>query len=432
MKKILQSIHVISHSVAKQIILLAQKDIPVPPRSAVISYLKNFANIPCTIPLFILIIFVPLILTCITNFTGINFNGQLYGYFDNPPTKINFSLRNYFNREYQKNVEQRFNSDINLREQYIRLYNQIQFTFFKLAPQKIIGKNNDLFEYPYIDAECGLSKANDFSIPENFKRLKDYVNHLQSIQNKLHKIDKYFIFYTTPSKATYDYKNIPLKYRLKKRADYKQPYFFLKELISSRNINYIDSRDFFSKDNLPIFYTTGIHWARPLEQRISQAIVKKMSVLSNQNFPEIILKEIKTSKEPYRRDADLFELTNVFSKPNGLYYEYKVDIKKEQDFNEPMFLIQGGSFSEGFYTFDYYTYSRDSYKIFYDQILKNKDSEQPVLKWENIDFTSILNNIDFVIIELNEAAISSYSSGFVEFLDSFLDTYISQVSNPAG
>ena len=432
MKKVLKNIHVISRTIAKEIILLAQKDIPVPSKSTIISYLKKVVYIPHTTPLFILIIFLPLILACITNFTGIYFNGFLYGYFDNPPSKIDLSPKNYFLREYQKNFEQRFSSDISLREQYIRLYNQIHFTFFKLASKRIVGENNDLFEYPYIDAECGLSKANDFSIPENYKRLENYVNHLQSIQNKLHKINKYFIFYTTPSKATYDYKNIPLKYRLKKRPDYKQPYFFLKELISSRNVNYIDSRDFLPEDSLPVFYTTGIHWARPLEQRVSQAIVKKMSSLSNQKFPEIILKEIKTSRKPYRRDDDLFKLTNVFSKPNELYHEYKSDIKKEQDFIEPMFLIQGGSFSEGFYTFDYYRYSIDSYKFFYDQILKIKDSEQPVLKWGNIDFTAILNNIDFVIIELNEAAISSYSNGFVEFLDTFLDTYINKVSNPAG
>ena len=431
-KKALKSIYVISRTVAKKSSFLAQKDIPVPSKSTIISYLKKFVHIPCTAPLFILIILSPWILTCITNFTGINFNGQLYGYFEDPPPKIGFSPKKYSNKEYQKNFEQRFNYDINLRERYIRLYNQIQFSFFKLMPKRIIGENNDLFEYTYIDAECGLSKTNDFSIPKNFKKLEDYANHLQSIQNKLQKIDKYFIFYTTPSKATYDYKNIPLKYRLKKRYDYKQPYFYLKELISSRSINYVDSRDFFPKSNQSVFYTTGIHWARPLEQRVSQAIVKKMKDLSGQNLPEITLKEIMASTKPYRRDTDLFKLANIFSKPNGIYYEYKAEIKKEPGFNEPKFLIQGGSFSEGFYSFDYYAYSKDSYKIFYDQIFRKKDSEQPILKWENIDFTAILNNIDFVIIELNEAVISSYSSGFVDFLDSFLDTYISKTTNPAG
>lgn len=432
MKKALKSIHVFSRTIAKEISLLAQKNIPVPPKSAVISYLKNIVHIPCTAPLFILIILSPWILTSVTNFTGINFNRQLSGFFDNPPSKERFSPKKYFNKEFQKNFEQRFNHDINLRERYIRLYNQIQFTFFKLMPKRIIGENNDLFEFTYIDAECGLSKANDFSIPENFKKLEDYINHLQSIQNKLDKIGKYFIFYTTPSKATYHYKNIPLKYRLKKRDDYKQPYFYLKELISSRNINHIDSRDFFQKNNPPVFYTTGIHWARPLEQRVSQAIVEKMRDLSGQNLPEIILKEIKSSTKPYRRDADLFNLANIFSKPNGTYYEYRAEIKREPSFDEPKFLIQGGSFSEGFYSFDYYAYSKESYKFFYDQIFRRNDSEQPILTWETIDFTTILNNIDFVIIELNEAVISSYSSGFVGFLDAFLDTYTSKASNPAG
>ena len=44
-------------------------------------------------------------------------------------------------------------------------------------------------------------------------------------------------------------------------------------------------------------------------------------------------------------------------------------------------------------------------------------------KWDEIDFNEILDNVDYVIIELNEAVINYYSNGFVEYLDSFLDTY---------
>lgn len=432
MKKALERIHISYHATAKKIALLAQKDIPLPPKPVVLSYLKKIIHFPYTTALFILIIFSPFILTAITNFTGIDFNGQLSGYFDEPPPKIGFSPKTYVNREYQKNFEKRFNADINLRDRYIRLYNQIQFTFFRLTPNRIIGENTDLFEFSYIDAECGISRKNDFSIPENFKKLENYVNHLQSIQNKLDKIGKYLIFYTTPSKATYNYKNIPLKYRLKKKPNYKEPYFYLKKLITSRDINYIDSRDYSSTDSLPNFYTTGIHWARPLEQRISQAIVEKMRKQSNKKLPRIILKEIKTSENPYKRDADLFKIANIISKPHGKYYEYKAEIKTEHDFDEPKFLIQGGSFSEGFYKFDYFAHSKGSYKFFYDQIFREKDSEQPIQSWEKINFTAIFNSIDFIIIELNEASISSYSSGFVKFLDSFLDSYTSTTPNSAG
>ena len=420
------------HAIAKKITLLAKKDIPVPSWSDVLSYLKKIAHIPCTTALFILIIFLPIIQNGITFFTDIDFSGDLSGYFDAPQKIIDFSPRAYANRDFQKKFEKRFNTEIPSRERYIRLYNQIQFSFFRLTPNRIIGENTDLFELSYIDAECGLSSKNDFSILENFKELEDYANHLQSIQSKLHKIGKHFIFYTTPSKATYKYNDIPLKYRLKKKSNYKTPYFYLKELITSRNINYIDSRDYISNDSFPVFYTTGIHWARPIEQRISQAIVEKMRVLSNQNLPRIILKDIKSSKRPFRRDADLFLLANIISKPSGTFYEYKTSIEKDQNFSTPKFLIQGGSFSEGFYSFDYYAYSNESYKFFYDKIFRNKDSQQPMQSWEDINFSTIFNNVDFIIIELNEAVILNYSNGFVKFLDSFLDSFTNKTATSAG
>ena len=91
----------------------------------------------------------------------------------------------------------------------------------------------------------------------------------------------------------------------------------------------------------------------------------------------------------------------------------------------PKFLIQGGSFSEGFYFIDYADFCKDSYKIFYDSIYRKKDgTQEPIAGWEGLDFSEILNDVDFVVVELNEAVISNFSHGFVDYLDSFLDSYM--------
>ena len=356
--------------------------------------------------------------------TCINFQGHLSGHFNKPPTKTVFSIKTYINRGYQKNFEQRLNYDIGLRNYYVRIYNQIQFSLFKLASNKIVGRNNDIYEMPYIDAECGITDEFDYSFPQNLAELYNYVDHLESIQRKLGSINKHFLFIITPSKAATNHENIPLKFRIKNK-NFTPPYFYLKSILSSKHINYIDSRDFLSKDSIPDFYTTGIHWARPLEQHISQAIVRKMISLSNLDIPQITLKGINKSEKPYKRDADIFENANLIFKPSGTYYEYTAEIENDKDYILPKFLLQGGSFIEGFYFFDYADFSKESYKFFYNDVFrkKNEPDRQIYKKWQNVNFTEIMDNVSFVIIELNEAAIPKYSNGFANYLDAFLDSY---------
>ena len=359
-----------------------------------------------------------------------NFQGPpLYGHFE-AHDRPDFSKHSYGARDYQKDFEAWLNSHINFRGFYIRLYNQIQFSLFKMTTQTpIIGKNDDIFFIEYLTIECNFGSTSfgstryDFSNSKNYKNLKEYVRHLENVQNKLQKIGKQFLFYTTPSKATQHFNNIPLKYRLKKQSDYITPYYYLKELLSNTSINYIDSRDFLSTDGTPDFYNTGIHWARPIEQRVSQAIVENLSERSNKKLPRIVLGELKSSDLPIKRDADVYNLVNMIQNPHGAYYEYEAQVKAECE-SLPNFLIQGGSFAEGFYVFDYAGYTKQSYKFFYGRELRNNDgTKTEIKKWKEMPFEEILDNVDYVIVELNESVIHKFSNGFVKYLDSFLNSY---------
>lgn len=196
-------------------------------------------------------------------------------------------------------------------------------------------------------------------------------------------------------------------------------------MLKSRGVTYIDSRDYLSKDTIPDFYATGIHWSRPTEQRVSQALVKKMSELSKKRLKQINFSTTDTRDIPYKRDADVYNLTNLIAPPpKGPYYEYKNQKDSNEDYAIPKFLIQGSSFSQGFYMFDYGYYSRESYKFFLNKAFQEKDAKERSIKnWEDVDFSKILDNVDFVIIEINESRIHVFSNGFDDYLDSFLDFY---------
>ena len=374
---------------------------------------------------FLCIICVPAALTLAKacRLTKRNFGGNLSGYFESHE-KISFSVRSYADREYQKKFESFLSSTIAMRGYYIRIYNQIQYSLFRLS-SRIVGNNGDIFEMPYINAECGLSPEYDFSIPERRKQLEEYVEHLESIQRKLEKNGKHFIFFITPSKAAVNFADIPARYRLRKPDGFKSPYFALKELLSQKNICCIDGRDFFSTDGTPDFYPTGIHWARPIEQRVSRALVEKMAALTGKNIPRIILKDLQVSDEPYWRDADVFELMNILAKPHGRYYEYEAEIAAEADAYTPRFLIQGGSFSHGFFDRDYESISPDSLQFLYDSSYRTSDGRQfPLASWDDMDFAALIDAVDLVLIELNEAVIPNFSNGFAAYLDKLLDSSV--------
>ena len=84
-------------------------------------------------------------------------------------------------------------------------------------------------------------------------------------------------------------------------------------------------------------------------------------------------------------------------------------------------LIQGDSFAEGF-CHDILELSQDEYICFINRnqlITENwgqYDKYITVDSLEEIDIKGYLDNVDAVVIELDEAELTSYSYGFVDYL----------------
>ncbi len=372
--------------------------------------------------LFFISILTPPIMMCLHKLHVIytSFTGSLSGYFEKKE-KQSFTLNNYKNKSFQKSFEDYFSEKLTFREFYIRLYNQIQYSMFNIS-NRPIGKHNQIFEMGYINSECVLLPEYDYSIPSNYENLTYYVKNIETLQNLLKENDINFLFYITPSKANVCYDDLPLKYRIKKQQK-NSPYCYLKELLNKSNINYLDSRDFLLNNEIPNFYPTGIHWSRPLEQTVSKAIINKLIKISGKAYPRKKLENLMKSDKPFVRDTDVFLLANIFEKQKNIYYEYEATFDVSENSIKPKFLIQGGSFAIGFYNYDYGKYTDECYKIFYNQTFQSQIGVSPIQKWEDIPIDSILKNIDFVIIELNESVINQYSDGFVDYLISQLINY---------
>lgn len=265
----------------------------------------------------------------------------------------------------------------------------------------------------------------NYALPEKDAEMQAYVDKLESISRKLSAFGKSLVVYTTPSKAHYHRENIPDKYLLQAVSG-KRGIDAFREKIARTGIPFLDTNFVAEKIACPVFYKTGIHWSRPVEQASSVELINLMNNVRGANFRELLLGEIKEQSSPFWKDMDVFDLLNLYLPAEECtYYEYGTNRTYPSEFDKLRVLLQGGSFSSGL-QHDYFgAYAGDEvHAIFYDESIEYDGGYiKPLNGWDELDLQPLLDQTDIVLIELNEAVVSAYSSGFVEYLDNFLDSY---------
>lgn len=370
------------------------------------------------------IIYTPILLFGISHITSFSCDVELNGYTDSVE-KPQFKIENFLNGEFQEKCATWIEQKIKPRGLLVKTYSSIRYNIFNLG-NKPIGYNKDIFEWKYIASELCIDGEKNLKNKENQEEMKSYIYQLESVQKKLEKYDKKLYIYIAPSKADFEYNDILNKYKKIQDQEIIKPVDFFEQEIRHTDLKYKVCKD--EKDNLeyPAFYTTGIHWSRTFEQTISQQIVDELSKITGKNYRKIILGNVVESDKPYWRDADVYDLLNVWNNiKNTKYYEFEEEREEKESYDKMKILIQGDSFGQGLihdismiYPYeDIYFISRNNY-------LLDKDENQIILTgWDSFDISSYLDQVDTVVIEMTEAELTNYSSGFVDYLDKFLDTY---------
>ena len=242
------------------------------------------------IGIFMVLILSPLLLRALYDISNIRIDSNLVGIeIINDSPEVN--LNNLLNGNFQKDYDAWHSGNFVLRGVYTRIYDQIQWSAFKLG-NEIISRNYSIFQQGYIDDILSYSE-NDFSIKENQSVIDNYINILDSVNKKLNNLDKKLIVFTTPSKAEYQYENIPYKYKIQYNENGIRAIDYFRSVINETDIVYLDSKDYVRSDDWPTFYNKGIHWSRPAEQTMDKAILDKVKDDNNsQNYTNSIIKSI--------------------------------------------------------------------------------------------------------------------------------------------
>lgn len=235
-----------------------------------------------------------------------------------------FSVKDFFNKKYQRDYESYKDMNFGLRNVFIRLKNQVynflNFGYFNSSFNRNIEKGEDgfLFQKSFINIY--------FQPIEGKKHLKENFLLLDEIVKKLNQLGIKFIFVIEPDKASTLAEHWPYKWKLQRR--YNQDYIQWNDTIEQEckryNLTCLDLiKTFRSKKNENFsnyFVKGGEHWTMV---GAGEAASQMLKIIDN-TFDERIIDNRKLKFTPFAMHAenDLISLLNLFSSKKEKEYPY--------------------------------------------------------------------------------------------------------------
>lgn len=176
-----------------------------------------------------------------------------------PHQKPAVTLKSWLDGSYQKAADKYCTDSFGFQSPMVRGINQLDYTLFKEANAQyvVIGKDNYLYETPYIEAHLGMDFLGDSIIEEKVRKFKAVRDTLCQLGIKL---DMVF----APGKGSYYPEYIPDYYF--KYSGHQTNYVEFKKAFNKHHVNYLDFHEWFRNEkgtaSAPLFPITGIHWSK--------------------------------------------------------------------------------------------------------------------------------------------------------------------------
>lgn len=361
---------------------------------------------------------------------GISKNIQLSGVVVETE-KPQLSFLDIWNGTYQTQENTYYEQNFPGRNFLIKLRSQLMYSLCKESPNQnvVIGKENQLYEPGYIMWE---EAAEGYVMTD--AEQAELKAKLLAVRDLLAQHGKEFYIFVTPSKAYYEKDNIPFRYKLLNTGlDNNLDHF--KELLESTDLSYFISRDYIdaqlqSSDcpedlrEVPVYYPTGIHWARPWGNYCTAAFYSMMQEQSRFDLGDIAVDVYPyDSAEVEWPDADLYQSLNLFTPPDGPYYSARIRVTREGE--KPNVFCRGCSFlGQSWYDleragcFGYSLhYENNSYKVFEGQNVVSDTTVSSVQSYdESTDWIPYLQQADIFVLEVNEGGINNVGMGILDYI----------------
>jgi hypothetical protein len=339
-------------------------------------------------------------------------SGRLNGVFEATPRPV-FSKTAWFNGSFQDQYRKYIKDSVGFRNDFVRLYNQIDFSLFSIphAGKIVAGKKGYLFGDQYIESCLGVNFTGRKFIDEKVRMTK-------RIQDKLWKEKKILLLVIfTPDKGTFFPEYIPDRY-LRKKKEISNYSYYAKKYVEE-GINFIDFNRYWlmMKDTsrYPLYPKTGIHWTCYGALLAADSLSRYLEARLGRPMPHIVIDSIEISKKARYEDDDIERTLNlIWPIPHPAYaypvYHYRNDPSEKK----PAALFIGDSFYWNWYNPGIITHlfsNRDFW--YYDQDVYPETFIKPE-STSQIDLAEAVDRQNVIILIQTNAAYGNPGYGFID------------------
>lgn len=326
----------------------------------------------------------------------------------------NFSVKGWFEEEYQKELEPALNDRFGFRNIFIRVNNQVAFSLYRkaLANGVEIGKKNFLYEKNYILAQQGDDYLGDSLIELNALKLK-------GIQNYCEENGKHFLLVFAAGKGSFYPEYIPDIFISEKKKTNIQGY---SQAFDTLGINYINFNSWFveMKDTSRycLYPKTGIHWSYYGMVLVIDSLNNYLSAVTGKPMPVFEWGDIRESRRYRGSDRDIEEGMNLIFRINHDKMAYPKFSYNDDNVSKPRGVVIADSFYWGIHNMgfsnrifekgEFWYYNKQIYAAHLDKVANLDD----------IDRLDRLADIDVIIMMATEATIKVFPFGFEDLLAS--------------
>jgi hypothetical protein len=343
------------------------------------------------------------------NFNLWEFKGLRGEYYTH--TKPSITLSSWLDGSFQKRADKYSTDSFGFQRPLVRTINQIDYSLFKQANAKyvIIGKENCLYETPYIEAHLGMDYIGDSAIAVKVKQFK-------MLYDTLAKLDVHLQMIFAPGKGSYYEEYIPDYY-----WQFQQPmtnYVAFKNAMNQVRIEYIDLHHWFRNEkgteSAPLFPLTGIHWSQYGMVLAADTILSTWNSFCDTTLPKLTYTLSGfTTKETKGSDADVEDGLNIFQTLPHFDMAYPTHryTKEEGKINTA---VIADSYYWGLYNLGLSNVGGDNgefwyyFKAVYPQYFTNE------LTVDHFDLQQAIQSKDIIALLQTDATLDRFGFGFIE------------------
>lgn len=325
--------------------------------------------------------------------------------------KQDITLSDWLDGTYQTKTDKYCTDSFGLRSPMVRFVNQLDYSLFGKANAHyvVIGKNNCLYETPYVETYLGMDFSSDTEISGNVRKLNMVRDTLQKLGVELQVI-------FAPGKGSYFPEFIP-DYYWQYKSD-STHYDRLRYHMDRCDFPYIDLHAWFRsmKDttSYPLFPLTGIHWSKYGMIIATDSILKAWGHIESAELPRLVYSYGHESTTTEGSDSDVEDGLNLMqSLPHFkmMYPNYHFEDSAKEKIRTA---VIADSYFWGLFDIGLSTIACDSGEFWYyfKQVYPQYFSTQ--LTVEQMDLKKAIESKDIIAILQTDATLDRFGFGFID------------------